>query len=54
MGSCPNCASTDLVAVDMALRGGRVRFAHCRRCEHRWWVDAAGARVSLTDVLSRA
>jgi formate dehydrogenase maturation protein FdhE len=55
MSGCPNCASTDLVSVDMALRGGSVRFAHCRRCEHRWWFDAErGTFVPLADVLALA
>jgi formate dehydrogenase maturation protein FdhE len=55
MGGCPNCASTDLVSIDMTLRGKSMRFAHCRRCEHRWWTDPSrGVHVPFAEVLSRA
>jgi formate dehydrogenase maturation protein FdhE len=55
MGGCPNCASTDLVSIDMTLRGEGMRFSHCRRCEHRWWTDTSrGVPISLAEVLSRA
>ena len=54
MASCPKCVSTDLVSVGMTLAGGPVRFTHCRRCENRWWTDAAAdAVVTLPTVLAR-
>jgi transcription elongation factor Elf1 len=54
MATCPQCTSSDLVSIAMALKGGRVNFSHCRTCEHRWWVDAAeGVRLVLPDVLHR-
>jgi formate dehydrogenase maturation protein FdhE len=54
MQPCPNCASTDLVNVDIALTGGTLRFDHCRRCEHRWWTDPTEhAAVNLRGVLER-
>jgi hypothetical protein len=55
MDQCRNCQSSNLVRVEMTLSGGPVRFAHCRRCEHRWWVDSDGNTVLLLqDVLEKA
>jgi hypothetical protein len=55
MGSCTNCGSTDLVHIEMSLRGGPVGFSHCRRCEHRWWSDAeVGHTLPLAAVLGKA
>lgn len=55
MNSCPNCQSSNLVRVEMTLSGGPVRFAHCRRCEHRWWTDPEGNSVlPLRTVLDKA
>lgn len=46
MRTCENCQSPDLFQVDVTIAAGPTRFAHCRRCEHRWWSDSAGARVA--------
>jgi hypothetical protein len=55
MSACTNCDSTDLVRIEMTLRGGPVGFCHCRRCEHRWWSDAAvGQPLPLAEVLGKA
>jgi hypothetical protein len=55
MGSCTNCGSTNLVHIEMRLRGGPVGFSHCRRCEHRWWSDAeVGRTLPLAAVLGKA
>ncbi|HUH06487.1 MAG TPA: hypothetical protein VML96_01650 [Egibacteraceae bacterium] len=55
MRDCPNCASHDLVNVELQLGGEPVNFAHCRRCEHRWWSDVEGRGIiALSDVLTKA
>jgi transcription elongation factor Elf1 len=54
MAHCPDCSSDNLVTVDMTLNGGPVKFAHCRRCEHRWWTDATdGGALALPQVLHK-
>ena len=52
MAACPACKSADLVAVDMEIARERVRFGHCRSCEHRWWTGLDGP-LGLTSVLTR-
>jgi hypothetical protein len=52
---CPSCNSQNLVVVNMTLKATPVQFAHCRACEHRWWLDVSGDRVlALDEVLDRA
>ena len=53
MPDCPACCSSDVVRVDLSLRGGAVEFRHCRTCEHRWWTDG-DAPIALEAVLTMA
>ena len=51
--ACPNCASTDLVKIELSPGGRPMRFSTCRACEHRWWTEQAAADVvSLERVLA--
>ena len=52
MPACPACKSADLVAVDLEIARERVKFGHCRSCEHHWWTAPDG-HVPLTSVLTR-
>lgn len=53
MTRCPYCSGTNLVQIDLAPAGRLVRFATCRSCEHRWWMDTLGAgELTLDDVLT--
>lgn len=55
MSQCPKCASSDLMIVQLSLKGIPTRFAHCRSCEHRVWTDVSEASsMTLDDVLVRA
>ncbi len=55
MSHCPKCASSDLMIVQLSLKGVPTLFAHCRSCEHRVWTDLSeAARLTLDDVLVRA
>lgn len=53
MLACPACSSSDVVQVDLSLRGGPVAFRHCRACEHRWWTEGEQP-IALDTVLTMA
>jgi transposase-like protein len=48
--SCPDCGSTNLITIAMALGEGRVLFRTCPPCEARWW-EKDGSQVSRDAVL---
>jgi hypothetical protein len=51
--SCARCSSDDLVQIELAPAGRALRFATCRRCEHRWWTDLHDEQpLPLSDVLA--
>jgi hypothetical protein len=53
-GRCVACGSTRLTEISMTLTDGTpVRFASCRRCEHRSWSDGS-ATLPVESVLSKA
>jgi ssDNA-binding Zn-finger/Zn-ribbon topoisomerase 1 len=43
--SCPDCGSTNLITISMAMGDGRVPFRTCPRCEARWW-EKDGSQIS--------
>ena len=47
---CPNCASHDLIQLNLAPSGRPVCFTTCRSCEHRWWATA-NETIDLDEVL---
>ena len=49
--TCPACGGAQLTTLSMTLTDGTpVRFASCRRCEHRRW-ESAGDELSIVRVL---
>jgi hypothetical protein len=53
-GRCDACGSTRLTEISMTLTDGTpVRFASCRRCEHRSWSDG-GETLPVESVLRKA
>ncbi|MEX0658657.1 MAG: hypothetical protein WD080_05945 [Egibacteraceae bacterium] len=49
---CARCQSGDLFDMDLTVGGEPAHFFHCRKCEHRWWVQAGAAdTLELRDVL---
>jgi hypothetical protein len=53
-GRCVACGSNRLTEISMTLTDGTpVRFASCRRCEHRAWTDA-GEPLPVESVLRKA
>lgn len=49
--TCPVCRRTELVEINLELRGSQVTMHSCSGCEARWW-DQEGERVGLGQVLS--
>jgi transposase-like protein len=43
--SCPDCGSTNLITISMAMGEGRVLFRTCPPCEARWW-ERDGSQIS--------
>jgi formate dehydrogenase maturation protein FdhE len=53
-GRCVACGSNRLTELSMTLTDGTpVRFASCRRCEHRSWSDG-GETLPVESVLRKA
>jgi hypothetical protein len=43
--SCPDCGSTNLITISMAMGEGRVLFRTCPPCEARWW-ERDGSQIT--------
>lgn len=51
---CPNCASTDVININMTMEtDAPVSFYSCHACEHRWWWKD-GEPIELDAVLTLA
>ncbi|HWG74321.1 MAG TPA: hypothetical protein VG184_09740 [Acidimicrobiales bacterium] len=50
---CPRCKTRELVVIDMAVSGQRVRLRSCSACEVRWWEGGTGL-LALDGLLALA
>ncbi len=51
---CPNCASKNVININLAIEHDtRVSFYSCHRCERRWW-HKDGQDAALPEVLALA